>query len=343
MITVFDETIRQHDPPAYAVAGRLQPSPERSERVDLLLAGLRSLNSPIVSPPPLQEGVLETLHCPRYLYFLASAHERWSRIRDAAPFPVPNVHALGRSSLPQPHYPDSIVGQCGYHLADGSAPILANTFDAAVVAAASAVHGSLLTREGQHLVYVLARPPGHHASRDAAAGFCYLNNAALAAEDLTRAGIRTAILDIDVHHGNGTEAIFYDRADVLTASIHADPSRFYPFFWGYVEETGRGVGTGFNLNLPLPRQTGDREYESALTIALRAIATFRADVVVVSAGLDIAADDPFHGFAISTRGFERIGRAIRELSLPTLIIQEGGYPAANLSNNLAALLSGLGA
>jgi acetoin utilization deacetylase AcuC-like enzyme len=343
MITIYNPACRTHAPPGFMVAGRLQPSPERPERVDMLLEGVKLVGSTIQAPPDVEEADLTIVHPQRYLDFLKRAFERWSRLPDASAYPLPNVYALGRRDLVEPHYPDSIVGQCGYHLTDAAAPILAETFAAAKASAATALYGARLLVEGQARLYALTRPPGHHATSESAGGFCYLNNSALAAEWLTRAGCRTAILDIDVHHGNGTEAIFYDRADVLTISIHADPTRFYPFFWGYAEAKGRGPGLGFNVNLPLPRASEDAAYLEALDLALTTIRRFAPDVLVLAAGLDIAAGDPFRGFAVSTGGFERIGKAIALLGLPILIIQEGGYPAEELAGNLAALLSGLSA
>ena len=158
---------------------------------------------------------------------------------------------------------------------------------------------------------------------------------------LTRAGKRTAILDIDVHHGNGTEAIFYDRSDLLTVSIHADPRRFYPFFWGYETEQGRGEGEGYNLNIPLARGTTIETYRKALEKALERIAAFNPDVLVLAAGLDIAVDDPLKGFAIETDDFKTIGQQIAGIAKPILVIQEGGYPSVNLGTNLARLLTGL--
>ncbi len=343
MITVLDETQRTHAPREFIVSGRPQPIPERPERIDMLLAGVRQAGSRIVAPPEIFGDTLATVHDRRYIQFLSTVWERWRRIPDAAASPTANVFALGRSTLPPVSYPDSVVGQCGYHLGDGSCPITAQTWAAARASAATAVHGAMLVLAGERLVYALCRPPGHHAAADMAAGFCYFNNAALAAETLTRAGRRTAVLDIDVHHGNGTEAIFYDRADVLTVSIHADPKRFYPFFWGYGEETGRGAGTGYNLNLPLARGTTIRPYRAALDAALARIVDFAPDILVLAAGLDIAVDDPFQGFAIATPEFAEIGHAIRNTGLPILVVQEGGYPSPSLGANLASLLTGLAA
>lgn len=343
MITVFDETQRTHVPREFIVSGRPQPIPERPERIDMLLEGVRRVGSAIVSPPGLFADTLALVHDTRYIQFLSTLFERWHRIPDAAAVPTPNVFALGRSNLPPAGYPDSVVGQVGYHLGDGSCPVTRETFAAARASAATAAHGAQLILAGETLVYALCRPPGHHAAADMAAGFCYFNNAAIAAELLTRAGRRTAILDIDVHHGNGTEAIFYDRADVLTVSIHVHPKRFYPFFWGYAEETGRGAGEGFNLNLPLERGTVMKAYRVALAQALDRIGRFAPDVLVLAAGLDISVDDPFRGFAITTDEFAGIGGIIAGLGLPMLVVQEGGYPSESLGANLASLLAGLGA
>jgi acetoin utilization deacetylase AcuC-like enzyme len=343
VITVFDETQRTHAPTEFVVAGRLQPILETPARIDMLLEGVRALGDRIVAPPAVGRDVPGLVHDRRYIDFLSTLHERWQRMPEASATPMANVFALGRRSLPEAGYPDSVVGQVGYHFGDGSCPVTSETFAAAKASVATAAHGADLVLQGERLVYALCRPPGHHAASDMAAGFCFFNNAAIAAEKFTRAGKRTAILDIDVHHGNGTEAIFYDRGDVLTVSIHAHPKRFYPFFWGYAEEVGRGPGEGFNLNLPMERGTALKPYLAALDVALRRVGDFAPDLLVLAAGLDIAADDPFKGFAIATPEFSEIGRAIAALRLPMLVVQEGGYPSPSLGNNLAALLSGLSA
>lgn len=341
MITVFDDIQRLHNPPSFIVAGKPQPIPERPERIDMLLDGVKRTGGVVVAPPPVGNETLSLVHDARYLAFMDSLWERWHRQPDAAEYPSPNIHALGRASLAPVGYPDSVVGQCGYHIGDGSCPFMDKTWGAVKASAATAAHAARLMLQGERFVYALCRPPGHHAAADVAAGFCYINNSALAAEILNKAGKRAAILDIDVHHGNGTEAIFYDRADVLTVSLHVDPRRFYPFFWGYAEETGRGEGEGFNLNLPLPRGTRIDAYRAALAQALRRIGDFGPEILVVAAGLDISIDDPFRGFAIETRDFTAIGRDIAGLKLPLLVVQEGGYPSPSLGANLASLLEGL--
>jgi acetoin utilization deacetylase AcuC-like enzyme len=341
MITVFDEAQRLHAPKTFIVSGKMQPIPETPERIDMLLNGVHALGGPVVAPPAIGMDTIGLVHEQRYLTFLETLLERWSHIPDASDIPLPNTYAMGRSTLAPVSYPESVVGQAGYHLGDGACPVTPTTLQSALASAASAAHGAKLVLGGEKRIYALCRPPGHHAASDVAAGFCYFNNSALAAEIFTRAGRRVAILDIDVHHGNGTEAIFYDRADVLTVSIHAHPKRFYPFFWGYENETGRGAGEGFNLNLPMERGTLIKDYCAGLETALQRVADFGADTLVLAAGLDIAVDDPFKGFAIATPEFATIGKMIAQLKLPTLIVQEGGYPSPSLGLNLASLLKGL--
>ncbi|MGB0609274.1 MAG: histone deacetylase family protein, partial [Paracoccaceae bacterium] len=182
------------------------------------------------------------------------------------------------------------------------------------------------------------RPPGHHAFADLAGGFCFLNNSAIAAERLRNRGFRPTILDVDVHHGNGTQGIFYSRHDVFTVSLHANPERFYPFFWGHYQEKGAGQGVGYNLNIPLERGTADEAYLQHLDLALKHIDDFGTDVIVVALGLDAFVDDPFKGLAISTQGFARIAKAIKALNRPTLLVQEGGYICDALADNLTSFL-----
>jgi acetoin utilization deacetylase AcuC-like enzyme len=305
------------------------------------MQGVTRVGSRVVKPDSITKADLAIVHTGRYLDFLETLWERWQRLPDASETPLANVYALGRANLPPPGYPAAVVGQAGYHLGDAACPVTRDTWGAALASAATVLHGVKLVASGEHHVYSLCRPPGHHAAADMAAGFCYFNNAALAAEWLTRAGRKAAILDIDVHHGNGTEAIFYNRADVLTVSLHADPARFYPFFWGHADEKGAGAGEGFNLNLPLPRGTKLNDYLPALETALDRIAAFAPDIIVLALGLDTAIDDPFQGFAIETPDFKTIARRIAAFGKPVLVVQEGGYPSPSLGLNLASFLEGL--
>jgi acetoin utilization deacetylase AcuC-like enzyme len=343
MITLYDATQRLHAPEAFMVAGRPQPIPETPARIDMLMKGVAYLASQVEQPPSVALADIATVHDRRYLTFLETLRERWAHVPNSSDIPLPNVYAIQRPSLPPVGYPEAVVGQAGYHLGDGACPVTEHTLASAMASAACAIEGARRVAAGTRLIYALCRPPGHHAASDLAAGFCFFNNAALAAQHLIAAGHRTAILDIDVHHGNGTEAIFYDRADVLTVSIHCHPERFYPFFWGYADETGRGAGEGYNLNLPLERGTDVNAYLAALEIALQRITDFAPTHLVLAAGLDIAIDDPFKAFAIRTEDFAAIGARIAQLRLPTVVVQEGGYPSDSLGDNLASLLKGLGA
>ena len=193
---------------------------------------------------------------------------------------------------------------------------------------------------GSHAAYVLSRPPGHHAFADLAGGFCFLNNSAIAATRLAAKSLRPAILDIDVHHGNGTQGIFYERDDILTVSVHADPARFYPFFWGHAHERGAGAGLGYNLNLPLARGSNDDVFLATLETALTRVRAFGTDALIIALGLDAYIGDPFKGLAITTSGFAHIGAAIASLKLPTIFVQEGGYLCDELGDNLTSVLSG---
>ena len=333
MIVLFDDAQRAHDPQFFLSSGAMRPCPEKPTRIDALLGGVAKLGLQVRKPQDHGMDAIAAIHPERYLTFLQTIHARWSRIEGASPEVIPNVHPASRHD----GYPLSAVGQAGFHLADTSAPIGAQTWQAAYASAQTAIHGAELLLQGQQS-YALCRPPGHHAFSDLGGGFCYLNNTAIAAQALTLQGRKVAILDVDLHHGNGTQGIFYDRPDVLTVSIHAHPERYYPFFWGYPEETGTDAAAGANLNLALPRGTGDEEFLRRLADGLQKIGDWGADTLVLALGLDAFVGDPFAGLAVTTAGFARIGRAVRSLGLPTLIVQEGGYLCHELGDNLAAVL-----
>ena len=336
MKTVFDDAQRAHDPQFFLSSGALRPCPEKPARIDALLGAVQQLGGPVVQAPDAGIEPILRIHPARYLTFLQTIHTRWQRIPGASAEVIPNIHPANRTD----GYPLSAVGQAGFHQTDTSCPINAQTWGAAYASAQTAIHAADLLRGGDRAVYALCRPPGHHAFAELAGGFCYLNNSALAAQRLTDAGRRVAILDVDLHHGNGTQGIFYDRGDVLTVSIHAHPERYYPFFWGYPEEHGRGAGEGANLNLCLERGTGDDGFIAALDAGMAALTDWGADTLVLALGLDAFEGDPFAGLAVTTPGFARIGRAVAALGLPTVIVQEGGYVCPELGDNLQAVLRG---
>ena len=243
--------------------------------------------------------------------------------------------------------PKATVALAGHYQADTACPIGPGTWAGIQASAdvatsgAAAVMDSLEAGDKSGFAYALCRPPGHHAFADQAGGFCFLNNSAIAAQVCRDRGARrVAILDVDVHHGNGTQGIFYGRADVLTVSLHGDPSAYYPFFAGYEQETGVDDGVGFNRNHPLPRGTADDSYITVLQAALREIQAYRPDVLIVALGLDASRDDPLAFLAVTTDGFRRIGGAIAGAGMPTLLVQEGGYISDSLGSNLVAALAG---
>ncbi|MEI4234075.1 histone deacetylase family protein [Roseovarius sp. D22-M7] len=336
MKAVFDSRQWHHEPQYFMANGVVKPSPEQAERIARLTDGAKEAGCDLIAPQDAGLGPIAAVHTPEYVTFLRNIYTRWQRIDGGGEEVIPNIHPANRSD----GYPKSAVGQAGYHQADTACPIGAHTWEAAYWGAQSAVTAADLVAGGDRAAYALCRPPGHHAFADLAGGFCFLNNAAIAAQRLQGLCLRVAILDVDVHHGNGTQGIFYDRADVLTVSVHADPARFYPFFWGHADERGTGRGIGCNLNLPLPRGTGDDTYLRTLDRGLERIEAFGADTLVVALGLDAYEGDPFQGLAITTPGFSRIGAAIAGLGLPTLFVQEGGYLCQELGQNLTAVLTG---
>jgi acetoin utilization deacetylase AcuC-like enzyme len=334
MIALYHPDQRAHDPKFFLSSGAPKTCPEQPRRIDALLSGVAALGLPVQIPDDHRLDAIAAIHPHRYLTFLQTIHTRWQHIPGAGAEVIPNIHPANRTD----GYPLSAVGQAGFHMTDTSCPISAQTWGAAYASAQSAIAGAGLILQGQRAAYALCRPPGHHAFGELAGGFCYLNNTAIAAQQLTLAGRKVAILDVDLHHGNGTQGIFYDRPDVLTVSIHAHPERYYPFFWGYPDERGVGAGEGANLNLCLPRGSADAPFLAELDRALQAITLWGADTLVLALGLDAFAGDPFAGLAVTTQGFAQIGRDIAALGLPTLIVQEGGYLCPELGQNLAAVL-----
>lgn len=236
--------------------------------------------------------------------------------------------------------PKELSMRAGYYCIDTFTPLHANAFAAARGAVDCALTGAEELARGRPLAYALVRPPGHHAERRAFGGFCYFNNAAIAAQRLCALG-RVAILDIDYHHGNGTQQIFYARDDVLTVSIHGRPSFAYPYFSGFAEERGSGAGESFNLNLPLPEQQNGADYRKALARALRRVESFHPDFLIVAFGADTARGDPTGTWTLGPADFQSNGRMIAELGLPTLVVQEGGYRTRTLGGNVRSFFQGL--
>lgn len=275
-----------------------------------------------------------SVHSADYLDFLINGYDEWKRLPGAAPEIIANVSP----SRDGAGYPTSIVGRAGWHLGDHAAPIGPNTAVSVMASADVALSAARDVLKGARESYALCRSPGHHCSRDQAAGHCFLNNIAISATSALQAGFRPAVLDIDVHHGNGTQDIFYDRPDILTLSIHADPDEFYPFYWGRKNERGAGDGKGANINFPLPVGTSEEIWLLTISEALRRVDAHGADFLFIALGLDAYEHDPLGAFKVSTRGFAEAGRLIGAVDLPVVLVQEGGYISDALSTNLREFL-----
>ena len=337
MQVIYSSAHEGHSPAQFVSAGCFVASPEVAERATRLLAAVRAAGHHIVAPDTFGIGPCGEVHTADYLEFLAQAHVLWQRIEGASAEVVPNAHP-GRRMTGRPQH---IVGLAGYHMADAACPIGAGTWEAAQVSADVALTAAAKVLDGEPVAYGLCRPPGHHAFSDMAGGFCFINNVAVAAEYCRKRGAeRVAILDIDVHHGNGTQGIFYDRADVLFVSVHANPSAFYPWYAGYPDERGAGPGAGYNLNLPLARESADPAFLTAVEAGLAAIRRYAPEMLLISLGLDAQENDPLGVFRITTDGFRATAERIAGLGLPTVLIQEGGYLCPELGANLAAFLAG---
>ncbi len=281
---------------------------------------------------------IQDIHAHEMITLLQNAHQQM-KLETGRSVAIPETFGLRRRTHRHLY---SVFGQLGLYCFDTSSPIFERTWNAAYWSVQTAVSAAaLLLANQEKLVYALCRPPGHHAAADLFGGFCYLNNAAIAANWLVQQGQRVAILDIDYHHGNGTQEIFYGRSDVLFTSIHADPRYEYPYYWGFADEYGYGSGLGFNHNYPLPPGTKAKAYFSALTQALVHIRAFVPDTLVLSLGVDTAEGDQTGTFLLNNEDFLEIGRQIGRLKLPTVVIQEGGYRLDTLADHITACLMGL--
>jgi len=278
------------------------------------------------------------VHDDDYVQFLQEAHNRWlaeGRDGDAIGYAFPVVHRRKQNFK-------RIDAALGAFAIDAATPITADTWSAAYWSAQAALSGIGAIATGEARAFALCRPPGHHAGVDYMGGYCYLNNAAIAAQAALAHGLGpVAILDVDYHHGNGTQDIFFERPDVFFASIHADPTEDFPYFWGHADETGKGDGEGATLNLPLPRATRWPRYEEALNHAITQIANWGARCLVVSFGADTYRDDPISHFALETADYEKMGSTIKALNLPTLTVMEGGYDLESLGRNVGSFCIGL--
>lgn len=338
MSTHYSPRQRLHAPAAELSGGELVTPHERPARVDAILRRLdeRGFDAPS-EPGPADMGPVEAVHSASYLAFLRSAHADWraaGRAGDVIPAGAP-VRGMRADRMPR-----SIDGRVGHHALGADTAITAGTWEAALASAASAQAAQRAVAGGERAAFALCRPPGHHATADQFGGYCFLNNAAIAAQMFTEAGARAAVLDVDFHHGNGTQSIFWERGDVFTVSLHGDPLDCYPFFSGHADERGAGAGEGANLNLPMPPGAGWPRWSESLERALDAIRAHGADALVVSLGVDAFEGDPISAFRLTSDDFTRAGAAIARLALPTVFVMEGGYAVEEIGLNVVNALEG---
>jgi acetoin utilization deacetylase AcuC-like enzyme len=349
MKAVHTDRHRSHDPQVETYLGLPVPANEVPERAEVIRDALAA-DGGFEIQAPTEHGTTPILavHEPGLLRFLEAAWPEVERQRIDREFLVADTYptramfaGMSDAAIASRPEPEAIGGRVGWWGLDSSNPIVAGTYDAARWSVDVALTTADLVLGGETAAYGLCRPPGHHAAGAMAGGYCFFNNAAIAAQAIAEAtGERVAILDVDVHHGNGTQQIFWRREDVLYVSLHADPVRLYPFFLGHADEVGEGPGTGANLNLPLPLRADDATYLAALDRALERIADEPGSVLVVSLGFDTFHLDPIGDLALTTPGYHEMGRRVGALGRRLVILQEGGYHLPALGANALAWLRG---
>ncbi|MBK8726601.1 MAG: histone deacetylase family protein [Holophagaceae bacterium] len=341
MLTFHAPEHAGHAPAHEFFRGEKVPCFETPARVAFVCAELTARGHALRAPDADSRALLAEVHTPRYLAFLEGAWDQWLALDpgNAARQPFPSVWPI--RTLRSDVEPANFTARLGLYSMDNGCPLAAGTWRAAKAGADAALSAARAVDAGAPAAFCATRPPGHHAGPDFMGGYCFLNNAAVAAQALRNQGAaRVAVLDVDYHHGNGTQAIFYARPDVLVTSLHADPRLEYPFYLGHADETGEGPGQGCNLNLPLAPGSSAEVWFEALEAACAKVQEHRAEALVVSLGLDTFAGDPLTTFALASEDFRRLGARLRRLGLPAVFILEGGYAAAELGINAVNVLDG---
>jgi acetoin utilization deacetylase AcuC-like enzyme len=333
MRAFFDPRQLLHRPIAELHNGSFTDYQETPARAESILRAIAETEP----PEDRGEGPILAVHSADYVDFLKSAHALWRAAgRDGDPIPYA-WPVVGRRRLRLERI-DALLGRFSF---DATTPIAEGTWEAVYWNAQTAIAAADAVLAGERAAFALCRPPGHHAGADYFGGYCHLNVAAIAAQRARDAGVeRVAILDIDYHHGNGTQDIFWERPDVFYASIHADPANDYPFFWGYADEVGGGRGEGATFNLPLRRGIGLHDFRVAQMQAIEAIRSLNPGLLVISFGADTFEGDPISYFRLSTEDYRMLASDISDAGLPTVIVQEGGYATGALGANVASFLSG---
>lgn len=343
MLTVYSDTHHEQAGKAELINGTLMPCFENPSRADMVREAVDAAGFSRIGPTDHGKEPILAVHRENYVRFLETFWERWSRPsrRSATGRDYDALPLIWPTRCFRQVEPEDIDGQLGYFSMDAGTPVTKGTWTAIYGSAQTALTGADRLLAGEKGVFALCRPPGHHAAADVFGGYCFFNNAAIAAQHLRDKGCsRVAVLDVDYHHGNGTQSIFYDRADVLFASIHGDPRTEFPFYLGFADEKGEDAGLGFNHNFPLPAGSDVPAWMGALTDACRVISAFRPDALVVSLGIDTYQGDPISTFKLDTPEFVRMGEQLGRLGVPTLFCLEGGYAVGPIGANAVAVLSG---
>jgi acetoin utilization deacetylase AcuC-like enzyme len=332
--------------PEYEFEGcRFNEPHEHPGRAEIIRAALAADDHfEFIAPDEWDTEVIEAVHDPGLVRFLSTAWDEYQRNHIPTHDVVPEVFAMAalREGMTPAKEPTEIGMRLGWWCYEMTTPLTQGTYEAARSAVDVALTAAERVLDGDRSAYGLCRPPGHHAARALYGGYCFFNNAAIVAEHLASStGSKVTVLDVDYHHGNGTQQIFYGRGDVQFVSLHGDPTRAYPYLTGHRDEVGTGVGRGTNLNFPLPDMTSDDEYLETLTRACEAVDAFAPDFVVVSLGLDTYLDDPLGDLELTPDGFEASGRLVAGLGRPTVVLQEGGYAVDELGENARRWLRGV--
>ena len=334
MLVVHHPDQALHDPELVFRGGKFIDQPDRAERYHIFLRTVEQDRHEIVEAPLGGLDPIVEVHDKDYVEFLRTVYGRWSAKPHLGPVVIPNVHPTHRMY----RKPTELLGELGWYSNSTSCPITADTWPSVYASAQSAIHAADRLVDSRSVVYALCRPPGHHAYPDLMTGVCYLNNASIAAQRLTRRFGKVAVVDIDVHHCNGTQFIFWQRADVLVCSIHVDPRLTAPYYAGFPEEIGEGPGKGLNFNQPLPWATTDAPWLAAVDNAVARVSEFAPGALVVSLGFDASEHDPVGTLKITHDGFAEAGRKLAALRRPTLLVQEGGYLSPELGTCLRRFL-----
>lgn len=338
MRIIYSAHHHYHAPPLEFTQGKLITAHENSSRADIILEHLKKTSwARLEEPRSYGHEKILAIHNPGMVDLLENGYAEWeAQGRSGLAFP---------SSWPLHGYkvkvPEHIDGRLGFYCADTASPLTKTSWQAIKASVDCALTGADYLLNGESAAFALCRPPGHHSADHSYGGFCFLNNSAIAAQHLLAQGKKKiAILDVDYHHGNGTQEIFYRRGDVLTVSIHADPLQEYPFYWGHADELGEGAGLGFNFNFPLPLGSGWDSWSQSLDLALAKIRDYSPDILIIGLGVDTYKEDPISHFLLESGHYPEMGAKIAALGLPSLVVMEGGYAVEALGENVVGFLDG---